>query len=1024
MPRILCVLALALTFAGGCSRLTFVNQRFDNFSAYYNTFYNAEIALDECVAGFDLSVEDVPVDQDAFISLFGRNESGVTQRQPCEDAILKSADVLRDHPNSKWVDDAAMLIGKSYFFTVNFVGAEQKFKDILALDSPLEYEARFWLARTYIASGAYDNAYDHLQATLSGEDLPRRWEPQYRLALAELHVTREDWEEAAMELETGIPDVRDSDLASRAQLLLGQVYEVLERYDDAAQAYDEVLRYKPWYELSYAAQYSAIRVLTEHGNAEFALARLRRMERDDKNYDYRAQLSYMRGRTYQAMGDYDAALDRYYYLLHDEDGQESSVKGQVHYALALFFRDIEQDFQFAAAHFDTAKASLGNNSRGGRPASRTRAGATRQSSNRTQHTPGAITDAEEQARIYGSFSVVMDQILLMDSLLYLGSLDDSTYNAFVLGLRKQRAAEREELRKEEERRMDEEGFRSGANMNVGQGFGDLPAGKNIGQAEMGYLYHRDEIQMQQARNEFNSIWGERPLARNWRRIAAVLASQAQGEETDRGGDTLAMAGADDALPQVDVSDVPRDSVSQVKMREERAVAWYELGNVLFLSTNMPDSAAFWYRQVIEATEMQRPVAQRAYYALAEVQQALGDNLSADRIYREILERFEGTDFAVRAAERLGQPPIEAVVTDTLVLAEALYTANHSAWREGAYANSLQGMVDAARTYPTTTVAPRALYAAGNIYMAWANADSLDLFAPLPLTDSSAAWVRRSKARPLADSVDIQLRTVMDVLRTSYPTTKQAKGAESIILALDERWAKIMAPLDSLRRLDSLATADSLAMLDSLAVAALVDSLIVSDSLLLPAGDSLMAAFKDSLSTVVRDSLAAAAEDARIAANQQVEADTAATGEPRNAPQVAVEPAQGALRSSEVAEGGVRQQVEVNETSGGVEATDPRLRALNKQDPSLGNIDWSKGGYTIVVHSEQQHEVAATFARNFGRTLPHPVDVFTAAAERGVEFRIGVGLFETLSEAQQVMQQLQGQLPEGSEIVNIPRPSRY
>ncbi len=1024
MPRILCVLALALTFAGGCSRLTFVNQRFDNFSAYYNTFYNAEKALEECVAGFDLSVEDVPVDQDVFVSLFGRNEGGVTQRKPCEDTILKSADVLRDHPSSKWVDDATMLIGKSYFFTVNFVGAEQYFNDILALDSPLEYEARFWLARTYIASGAYDNAYDHLQATLSSEDLPRRWEPQYRLALAELHVTREDWEEAALELETGIPDVRDSDLASRAQLLLGQVYEVLERYDDAVQAYDEVLRYKPWYELSYAAQHGAIRVLTQHGDAELALARLRIMERDDKNYDYRAQLSYMRGHTYQAMGDYDAALDRYYFLLHDEDGQESSVKGQVHYALALFFRDVEQDFQFAAAHFDTAKASLGNNSGGGFSTSRTRGGATRQSSAGTQPAPGAITDADEQARIYGSFSVVMDQILRMDSLLHLGSLDDSTYNAFVLELREQRAAEREELRRDEERRMDEEGFRSGANMNSGLGFGDLPAGKNIGQAEMGFLYHRDEIQMQQARNEFISIWGERPLARNWRRIAAVLAAQAGGEEADRGGDMLEMAGAEEALPTVDVSDVPRDSVSQVKMREERAVAWYELGNVLFLSMNMPDSAAFWYRQVIEATEKQQPVAQRAFYALAEVQQALGDNLSADRIYREILERFEGTDFAVRAAERLGQPPIEAVETDSLVLAEALYAENHSAWKKGAYANSLQGMVDAARTYPTTIVAPRALYAAGNIYMAWANADSLDLFAPLPLTDSSAAWVRRSKAPPLADSVDVKLKTVMDVIRTSYAETRQAERAKAIILALDQRWAEIMAPLDSLRRLDSLATVDSLAMLDSLAVAALVDSLMVSDSFLLPVGDSLMAALKDSLFTVVKDSLQVAAENARIAADQLVEADTAATGEPRNALQVAAEPAQAALRPSGVAEGVVSQEKEVNETSGGVEETDPRLRALNQKDPSLGIIDWSKGGYTIVVRTERQHEVAMAFARNFGRTLAHPVDVFTAAAERGVEFRVGVGLFETLSFAQQVMQQLQGQLPEDSEIVNIPRPSRF
>ena len=1017
MPRLWLFIALVLASLAGCSRLAFVGEHFDDFSAYYNTFYNAEQALDECIKGFDLSVEDAPVDQSAFLTLFGRSASGVTQRKPCEDAILKSADVLRDHPNSKWVDDATLLIGKSWFFTLNFVGAEQKFREILALDSPLEYEARFWLARTFIASGAYDDAYDHLQATLSSTDLPRRWEPQYRLALAELHITRENWEEAAAELEVGIPGVHDSDLASRAQFLLGQVNEVLERFDNAVRAYDAVQRHKPWYELSYAAQYSAIRVLAEHGDASLALVRLRRMERDDKNYDYRAQLSYLRARTYQAMGRYGEALDLYDYLLYDEDGSSGSVRPQVHYALGRYYRDVERDFQFAAAHFDTAKTSLTSTGR-------TRAGqmgggsSSARSDDKGQPAPGAIKDIDEQARIFGSFSVVMDRIELMDSLLYLGSLPDTTFDAWVLQMRKQLAEELEERRKEEERRMAEADFRGSAGMDFSDEFGALPPGKNVGQADMGFLYHRDEVQMQQALTGFRSVWGERPLARNWRRIAAVMAAQEQAAAAAEGGDMAFMMEMGDALPEVNVSDVPRDSTSQAEMRAARALAWYELGNVLFLSIGMPDSAAFWYREVIEVTE-EKPVVQRAYYALAEVQRALGDTLSADRIYREILSRFEGTHFAATAAERLGLAPVEVVVTDTLLLAEALYTDHHAAWQGGTYASAMQGMMETAQHYPATVVAPRALFAAGSIYLAWAKRDSLDLFAPLPVSDSSAAWLRRTKKPPLADSVAVQLKTVMEVLGSRYPTSSQAPPARILVSTLNERWAIVQASLDSLWRVDSLATVDSLLRLDSLAVVAMVDSIIVSDSLLLPEEDSLMAVMKDSLFAVLEDSLFAVPGDS-------LAADSTGAGED----QAIVQGLDDALqqekeRSPELIADRRDALLPGGEAFGPRGLTDPRQRGPKERGPGLGNIDWSKGGYTIVVRTVQQYEAAVAFATRFGRTFTtYPVDVLAPSAGRKDDFRIGLGLFATITEAQQAMQQLQENLPEESEIVHIPRPKRF
>ena len=232
---VFCAFLVFLLLSAGCGRGSFVGKRLDNFSAYYNTYYNAENALEEGIKALDTGQEQQPIDQDFYLSLFSGSEQATSQRKPFEDAIIKCADILRKHPDSKWVDDAVLVIGKAWFYTQNYVGAEEKFNEILTLESRLHDEARFWLARTLIASGQYLAAFDHLQVSLNRDDLSRRWEPKLRLALAELHVRRKSWDEAAAELEALAEDWPDhyEPLYRLGNLLRGQ-----ERFAEAAEAYD------------------------------------------------------------------------------------------------------------------------------------------------------------------------------------------------------------------------------------------------------------------------------------------------------------------------------------------------------------------------------------------------------------------------------------------------------------------------------------------------------------------------------------------------------------------------------------------------------------------------------------------------------------------------------------------------------------------------------------------------------------------------------------------------------------------
>ena len=840
--------AAILFFAvAGCGGNSFIGKRYDNFTSYYNTFYNAGQDYKNGVNAMESSEQ--PIDRTQYLGIFGgppRSGGNVN----FQNAIERSANVLRDHPRSKWVDDALVLIGKSYFYQENYVGAEQKFREVIAFETSLEDEARIWLARTLMAARAYESAQEHLASSLDRENTSRRSAARLRLALGELFVKQGAFEKAATEFEAGLLDVRSNELQAKGAFLLGQVYETLERYEEAVEAYRRVLKARPPYELDYAASLSIVRVQGMHLDGVAALEALRRMDRDDKHYDRRFELAYVRGRIYHAQEQSQDALAMYRHILYEEESVGQAVRGLTHYALAELYRDVFRDYLLASAHFDTARTSL--------PSSSSVSGRA------LEYAPEAVTDAARQAEVFASFADVRNNIARMDSLLELGRLSDEAFDERILALQQQKAEELAEERRRAEQLQAERGFQDVASRT---GAGGVGAGSDAADTgEAGFLYHRDRTRVQEARMNFVARWGERPHVPGWRRMEAVSIALSEREHPDsREGAALSDDGGDGigmyALPLIDISDVPRDSLSQVIMEGERALARYELGNVLFLSMNKADSAAVWYRMVIEK-DADTEVAQRAFYALAEVQRSLGDIASAQGIYRQVLADYPDSDFAARVRIELGLEPEET--SDSLAVALEEYDEAVLRWRRGAYEEALNRMVLIASRYRNMEVAPRALFAAGRIYFEWAASDSLDVLGPLPiqLPDSVLAQAGILELAPVVpssadtllteeqeantglspeDSEEytapdtlvapsgsdvapqsdllasagtdmVDLRSVYTGVRTLYPSTTYADRAGYILDMLDQELQALQAAVDSVAS-DSLAgslLSDSLA----------------------------------------------------------------------------------------------------------------------------------------------------------------------------------------------------------------------
>ncbi len=720
MPHLQVIVAISLLVVlpmlAGCGAL--LGQRYTNFTAFYNTFYNARQAFEREERA--ILRADEPVDRSFFLPVFVEPTQGRSGNQNLEGAIRRAADVLRDHPESRWVDDALLLIGKAYHYQGNYDAAAQKFREVLSLEhGRLVDEAYLWLGRALVGTTDYAAASSALREGLGRDGVHARWAGRMRLALGEAYVRQGDLEQAITELRNGLSAVDDHLLLARGHFLLGQALESTGRHAEAADAFQSSFQSRPTPEVEYAAELQRAIALSNAGNHDSALSLLDRMRRDDKYFQQRGEVELTRARALANAGEPGQARDLMRRLLYENDPnlRVDRVRGHLHYHLGAVYRDHLGNYPRAAAHFDTAATSLGGVVVAGREVRRTRE---------------AILDVERQAEDFGSYALIRGRVAEMDSLLYLGSLDDE---AFTLAI-EQIAAQRQEelLRQERERRRieDQQGF-GGMTGGVGQAQngGVLGDGETTVTGASGFLGYQNPVRVQESLIAFQGRWGDRPHVPNWRRAAAVTLPTGLDDDFRQ-----EFAIGDATTPPdvmmaalVDVGAVPRTTDARLQMRLERASARYELGNVLFLTLREPETAAEYYQQVLEE-DPDAPVAPRALYALAEVYMALGDEARAAQIYEDIAERQDEARLSVAARERIGLPPLE-LPPDSARLADDAYADGFSAWQDRRHEEALRILLEVDERFRPSLAAARARLAAALVYTDWANGDTLLLLAAAP-----------------------------------------------------------------------------------------------------------------------------------------------------------------------------------------------------------------------------------------------------------------------------------------------------
>lgn len=626
MRRIVIVLVIIFFFIGCKSSF---KSNFRDFNAYYNTFFNAKKSYN---LGEEKS-ENQARKYNTLLPIRIHETPLGAGSGDFQNAIDKGADILRKYDKTKWVDNSLEIIGKSYFYRQEYFSADQKFDELYLStdDNNLKQRAVFWKGRVLLELQAYNQAIQYLSDQLTLFD--GEWEDdldfQVKAVLAQNYVERENWVIALDLLNESVKKLSRKAYRERGYFLIGQLNEVLGNNEAAFDAYGEVTKHYTIYELQFESQKKRAEVARILGKSDDAYKVFSSMVRDDKNTEFVAELNFELGKTEQERGNPEKAKKIYIDILRDRRSKPDAVtKAKVYNGLAEISRFNDNNYTFAAAYYDSASKA-----------------------NAPEKELPEDFKAKEFAQSFGEYASIKNEIYEQDSLLWLGMLPQEEFDSVLVELERKKREEIARLQKEQEEQRN-----TLVNVN--------PNSRGVQEANIernGFLNYKNPVLIAEVSQQFSAIWGGRPLADNWRVLALIEEVEPQNiDENNNSGTGVTNSG--EVFVSIDLSKIPFTEQDQDSVREDLSYLNYELGNLFFLSLNLPDSAEYYFRKVLE----ERPesnVAPVSLYSISELSFIAGNQANAKREATELVNRFPNSIYADRVIEKYDLERSQSITTE-------------------------------------------------------------------------------------------------------------------------------------------------------------------------------------------------------------------------------------------------------------------------------------------------------------------------------------------------------------------------
>lgn len=323
----------------------------ENFTTYFNLYYNTQDL-------FEKSEEQIKAQKKELFSTEIPSIPGAVNTNLIK-VIEKCSNILQFNSESAYVEDALLMLGKSFYYQRNYQKALRKFNELKEgyAESDLLLEADLWIAKCEMRLRNYNEALTIL-SDVKKEAVEREDENIIREAYVEeisYWFSIEDYENAIATANEFMNVSEDDEIKARVWFEIGKLNLKINDVSNAIVAFENVFDYSPDFDLEFEAKLSYGVALRDDGRNEDALNVFNQMRREDKYKTDFAKIDFEIAKTNRSLGKIDEAVDLFSEV--DTLYKNTPTSAAAKYELGQIYEYEYFKFDSAATYYKKASLS-------------------------------------------------------------------------------------------------------------------------------------------------------------------------------------------------------------------------------------------------------------------------------------------------------------------------------------------------------------------------------------------------------------------------------------------------------------------------------------------------------------------------------------------------------------------------------------------------------------------------------------------------------------------------------------------
>ncbi len=633
---------------------------FHNVNAKYNALFQANIKLKESEEALFEAHKDNYSQQLPILIPIDSNSAGAVSEQLT--AIIKKASLVAErHQNSKWLDDAYVMIGKARLLKQDYKNAIETFKYVNtnATSDKARDAALIGLMRAYTEQGEYQTAL-RVAELLREEPLNDENTRDFYLTKAYLHQLKEEYKTSVAILEEALPYMKKNEQKARVLFAAGQMYEFLEDKNNASEMYLAVNKSRPSYDLNFYAKLNNALVLGQTEGFQKLLRDSKNKDLQDKIYEAMSMVEMRKGNSKDGL------------KLLQSSAQSSLNPKQLPYTflkLADLAYNKMKNYDMAAAYYDSTASLL-------------------------PQTDPAYKRVVDKQRSLRDFVIQNNIIKTEDSLQRLAKMNPAQLEKVLEKVVLDKIAkEAADLKRAQD--IVNRGLQQQAERNK-EAFTD---------PNKPTWYFTNPIAQEQGKATFSAVWGTRQLEDNWRRgnkdNVLSFDNQSVNPQTENNLNLKGLSINQNAKGiKADVAELKtkipfsKEALATSQLRKENAS--FELGKIYKFRLNELRNAVITFEHFL--TDFPKSSHEpEALYLLCLLNE---DNPAGKETYRkQLMKDYEDSYFA----RLLNRTSSETLTTGKESEAQKLYSEAYGYFSQNNFTDALNFVETGLKQYPNSQI---------------------------------------------------------------------------------------------------------------------------------------------------------------------------------------------------------------------------------------------------------------------------------------------------------------------------------